>query len=384
MIVTHLKLKNWRNFLEIDVPLRDRTYLLGANAMGKSNLLDVFRFLRDVAKPQGGGLQEAIKTRDGIPKLRCLHARKPEVRIEVHLAEDADASVPTWKYILGFAPEGKGPQRPIVTAEEVWRGGEQIRERPNEDDKNDPEQCTQSHLEQIRSNGEFRELAEFFGRTSYLHLVPQLLKFGDRIGGHRLEDDPFGQGFLERIAKTPPKTREIRLKKIEDALVLAVPNFKNLKFAQDEVTGRPHLEAMYSHFRPNAGWQREDQFSDGTLRLLALLWTLLDGDSLLLLEEPELSLNDSIVQQIPLLLDRIQKNRKRKPRQVLISTHSSALLSNKGIDGRSILLLEPAKEGSKIRSVNTAEEASLESGLSVSEVMLPKTNPKLANQLSLW
>jgi predicted ATPase len=54
MYVTRLKLKNWRNFREVDVPLRERTFLLGPNAAGKSNLLDVFRFLRDIAKPAGG------------------------------------------------------------------------------------------------------------------------------------------------------------------------------------------------------------------------------------------------------------------------------------------------------------------------------------------
>lgn len=63
MIVSHLRIKNWRNFREVDVPLRERTYLLGANASGKSNLLDVFRFLRDVSKSYGGGLQKAVLDR---------------------------------------------------------------------------------------------------------------------------------------------------------------------------------------------------------------------------------------------------------------------------------------------------------------------------------
>ncbi len=76
MIVTRLQLKNWRNFIEVDVPLRERTYLLGANASGKSNLLDVFRFLRDISKPTGGGLQKAVHNRGDIKKLRCLHARQ--------------------------------------------------------------------------------------------------------------------------------------------------------------------------------------------------------------------------------------------------------------------------------------------------------------------
>ncbi|WP_071854159.1 AAA family ATPase, partial [Burkholderia ubonensis] len=345
MIVTHIKLKNWRNFREVDVPLRERTYLLGANAAGKSNFLDVFRFLRDVSKPQGGGLQKAIYDREGIQKLRCLHARRdPEVSIEVHLAESIDDDRPTWRYLLGFKPEGKGAQRTLVSMEQVWHNEKCLLNRPDNKDREDTVRLTQTALEQIQVNANFRELATFFGETTYLHLVPQLLKYSDKIGGQRLEEDPFGQGFLERIAKTPEKTRDSRLKKIGAALQLAVPQFKELRFTSDKINGRPHLEAMYSHYRPNAGWQREEQFSDGTLRLLALLWVLLEGDSLLLLEEPELSLNDAIVREIPQLLQRILRHRKRRQRQVLISTHSEALLSNPGIDGRGVLLLEPVAE----------------------------------------
>ena len=42
---------------------------------------------------------------------------------------------------------------------------------------------------------------------------------------------------------------------------------------------------MCEHWRPDAGWQTETQFSDGTLRLLGLLWSVLDGTGPLLLEE---------------------------------------------------------------------------------------------------
>lgn len=383
MIVTRLRLKNWRNFREVDVPLRERTYLLGANASGKSNLLDVFRFLRDVSKPQGGGLQKAIADRGGIQKLRCLHARRdPEVRIEVHLADKADDR-PTWRYVLGFKPEGKGAQRMLVSVEQVWHGDNRALNRPDPFDKQDPIRLTQTALEQIQANAAFRELATYFGEVTYLHLVPQLLKHGEQIGGQRLEDDPFGQGFLERVAKTPSKTRDARLKRIEKALALAVPQFKELRFVQDKVTGRPHLEAMYSHHRPNAGWQSEEHFSDGTLRLLGLLWVLMEGESLLLLEEPELSLNDAIVREIPLLLQRIQRDKKRRSRQVLISTHSEALLRNPGIDARGVLLLEPQQEGTRVRPVDEGEAHAISSGLSVAEVILPKTRPEGVEQLGL-
>lgn len=384
MLVTRLRLKNWRNFREVDVPLRERTYLLGANAAGKSNLLDVFRFLRDVSKTQGGGLQKAIQDRGGIPKLRCLHARREtEVLIEVHVAEDADANAPEWKYLLAFKPEGKGAQRTLISLEQVWRNEQRVLDRPDRLDQTDPVRLTQTALEQIQANTEFRELATFLGQTTYLHLVPQLLKYGDEIGGKRLEDDPFGQGFLERVAKTSLKTRDARLRKIGKALEVAVPQFRELRFLKDEVSGRPHLEAMYSHYRPNAGRQREDQFSDGTLRLLGLLWSLLEGDSLLLLEEPELSLNDSIVREIPLLLQRALRDTKRK-RQVIVSTHSEALLSNQGIDGRGVLHLEPGSEGTKVRSIDKLESDALRSGLSIAEVVLPKARPTQLSQLGSW
>lgn len=383
MRITYLKLKNWRNFRAFAVPLQDVTYLLGPNASGKSNVLDVFRFLRDVSKQTGGGLQAAVADRGGISKLRCLHARRdPEVLIEIHLSESANDEVPVWRYILGFKAEGKGAQRILVSREEVWHHGKQLINRPDHQDQDDMMLLTQTRLEQIAANTDFRPLAEFFGSITYLHLVPQLLKFSDRIGGHRLDDDPFGQGFLTRIAKTSERTRTARLKKISEALTLAVPQFQELRFVKDDV-GRPHLEALYAHHRPNAGWQSEEQFSDGTLRLLGLLWSLLDGSSMLLLEEPEISLNDAVIKEIPLIIQRLQRNKKTK-RQVVISTHSEALLSNVGIDGRSVILLETGSDGTVGRTLREDEAMALKAGLSVAEVILPKTHPRSVNQLGLW
>ena len=93
MIISRVKLKNWRNFREVDVELDDRVFVVGPNASGKSNFLDVFRFLRDIAK-SGGGLQKAIEDRGGLSKVRCLPARQdPSVGIVVHLAEIADLAI---------------------------------------------------------------------------------------------------------------------------------------------------------------------------------------------------------------------------------------------------------------------------------------------------
>lgn len=70
MNVSFVKLKNWRNFRDADIHLAQSSYVIGPNASGKSNFLDVFRFLRDICKPAGGGLQKAVEDRGGITKLR--------------------------------------------------------------------------------------------------------------------------------------------------------------------------------------------------------------------------------------------------------------------------------------------------------------------------
>ena len=115
MQISRVKLKNWRNFKQAEAALGDVTYVIGANASGKSNFLDVFRFLRDLAKTQGGGLQKAVHDRGGLAKIRCLHARRdPEVRIEVHLVESMDDEYPAWRYALALRYEGAGRNRPIV------------------------------------------------------------------------------------------------------------------------------------------------------------------------------------------------------------------------------------------------------------------------------
>ena len=210
MVINHLIAKNWRNFQQIDVRLSERQFIIGANASGKSNLLDLFRFLRDIVKAEGGGFQKAVKDRGGVSKIRSLAARRdPEVTIEIHLADNADSPA-TWKYGLGFRQETRGYRRTYLTHEYVWKNSEQLLSRPNAEDEADQDRLTQTSLEQINVNADFREIVRFLQTITYLHLVPQLLRFADSIQGRIVEDDPFGQGFLERVASVTERTRRSR------------------------------------------------------------------------------------------------------------------------------------------------------------------------------
>lgn len=75
-----LELKNWKNFPSVDVKLASRVFLVGPNAIGKSNLLDAIRFLRDLVL-DGGGLAKAVQLRGGMKSVRSLHSHRSGCQI---------------------------------------------------------------------------------------------------------------------------------------------------------------------------------------------------------------------------------------------------------------------------------------------------------------
>lgn len=377
MRISQITLKNWKNFRQVDVALPERVFLAGPNASGKSNFLDALRFLRDVAKP-GGGLQKACADRGGVSSIRCLAARAhPDVTVGVALA---GAEGPPWRYEVAFSQDNN--RNPVLTRELVQRGDVLLLERPDADDEQDQLRRSQTALEQINANAKFREVARFFETVLYVHLVPQIIRNPGSLSENGGSMDAYGHHFLERLAQTTEKTRSARLRRIERALAVAVPQLKELRLEKD-VRGAPHLIGAYQHWRLKGARQSEEQFSDGTLRLLGLLWALQEGDGPLLLEEPELSLHSAVVRQLARLIYSMQRVRQR---QVLVSTHSVDLLSDSGIGGEEVLLLKPDVEGTHVMPATQVAEirALLDAGMSVADAVLPHTEPANARQLELF
>lgn len=351
--------------------------MIGPNASGKSNFFDALLFLRQVATQ---GLVEAVDARGGVSKIRSLHARQdPNVSISVDIGDLSEA--PSWTYELVIGQDNN--RAPIVKSERVKHAGEVILNRPDKSDAIDRVRLSQTHIEQVGQNTEFRAVADFLGSVLYLHLVPQIIR--EPRSGYARRGDPFGSDFLERVAASVPRTRDARIRRINEVLQVAVPHLRDLEFVRDPVDGSPHLEARFEHWRPKAGRQRETEFSDGTLRLIGLLWAIQDGSGPLVLEEPELSLNTAIVRQVPQLFRRMARARQVAPRQLLITTHSFELLADEGIDPSEVLVLSPEHEGTRVRVAAAIEpiRALVEGGIPIGEAALPYAEPENALQLSL-
>ncbi len=375
---TRLSMRAWRNFnRKAELKLGPRTFLIGPNASGKSNVLDALRFLRDVAE---SGLGKAVEIRGGMGEVRSLHAKgAPSVELSVDVASEDESK--RWSYTLRFRNR-KGKQAPEVALERVHVDGKCVLERPDKkdrQDRQDRERLARTHLEQASENRKFRELADFFKTIRYQHIVPQIVRNPGNNGAS--VDDPFGGGFLKRVAATNKKTRDSRLAKIQKAMQVVIPGLRKLELERDS-QGDWRLYAGCENWHSPDARQSEAALSDGTLRMMGLLWALSEGGGPLLLEEPELGVHDYLLSSLPGMMARMSRT---QGNQVLVTTYSTSFLRDHGIDLEEIYLLVPGNEGTKIKNIASIRlfRAMVETGYYPGESVMPGAAPGNFTDFSL-
>ena len=383
LYISRLKLYNWKNFHECDVKVAPRCFIIGANAAGKSNFLDCIRFLRDVAR-QGGGLQSAVDQRGGVTKIRCLAARKrTDISIETDL-RDMESGELKWVYSLKIKNVGGGitKNQANVLEEKVFDAvsKEYLLERSSNDHGEDADTLKYTHLEQATANRSFRAIRDAFADVEYLNVIPQLVRESGSTILTSGKEDYYGRNFLNRLSLLSERTQKSYLKRINGILASVVPQLDELTFKKDNM-GVPHIEARYKHWRKSGSMQDETAFSDGTLRLIGFLFAMLDGNGIILLEEPEINLNSGIVEQMPEFIASVQRGRKR---QVFVTTHSYEMLSNAGISMQEVLVLDTSNEGTVVKVVSDipALKAAIEAGLTIGDVVIPYVKPSTVAQMN--
>jgi len=96
MRLTRVYARNFKSFRELDIRLDDLNVLIGANASGKSNFVQLFTFVRDIVE---SGLDNAISIQGGAQYLRNVNCEKDDLTIE--LAVEADAGDPIVSFLGG-------------------------------------------------------------------------------------------------------------------------------------------------------------------------------------------------------------------------------------------------------------------------------------------
>ena len=397
-MITSLRLIDFKNFADETLRLGPFTVLVGANASGKSNIRDAFRFLHGVGR--GYNLAEIIGGRYGVGG----HAEWGEIRgapneisrlgqdvayygfkLGITIKEDT----PTIGYSIGVEsdvkdfrgfrvkeetltesylvetmiytshPEGNDPiynggddnnlLLRMGKAKSQRRLGNKLEVRPDQPAL--PQ--IQEHRSALRSH---KDVADFtmttLGRMRFLDVMPDRMRQpafpGQLILGDRGENLPT---VLRDICSDSNRGTNL-LDWIRELTPMDVADFE---FPVDPVTG---LVQLVVHERGGNKLSARSM-SDGTLRFLAVLAALLNENTsgLYFLEEIDNGIHPS---RLNLLIDLIETQTSEGKAQVVATTHSPNLLSIVGdrtFENTSVVCRLEGRSDAVIRSVSEIPKA---------------------------
>ena len=331
MKLTHFAAANWCNFAHIEFDMSSRVFIVGPNSSGKSNLLGVLRFLSDIARY---GLVAATEDLGGLD--RYVHSGADSASF-VATFDDAGSSV---EYVLklqrsasdgeGLTREGGANEASTLLPEDPLSGNPSwrvlsVRETVivNDRDELEGENDGQSKLRQVLAG------------IRYIHPNPKkMLERADRY------DPDHGTGFFQYAGRFSDQQLNAALDRIRPIMAAAVPEVPNLSYLR---MGLGTEVVFYSDIpeRGARGVYSHEQFSEGTLRLLGMLFglaTLPRTTSIVLIEEPEAFLQASVVRSMSSFLAEVAMTHDV---QMVISTHSPELIDSELVLPSQVLVLCP-------------------------------------------
>lgn len=372
-VIESLKLSDFLSFgsQAQEIELQPLNVLIGPNASGKSNFIEAFRILNaapeDVSKPmrEGGGVDEYLWKGDGTPS----YAKLAEIGVKVSGEPDQvslfyslaflsagsqfDLAGEKIQFILAKNDLSK-PEfiyHPIHTAQAELYSKQVI---PSESDAANPEtqyvrnivriNRRQSILSQYKDPNSYPALTQLQKVFSEIHFYTgwnlgrySPLRFPQRpdLPSTTLLEDGSNLGLI--LINQPGSVRQ----EITERLKVVLPTIEEI---------RPRIEGgTVPIFIQEKGLSTPTpvtRLSEGTLRYLCLLTLLLDPTPppVICLEEPEAGLHPHVVSQIAeLLIDASQRT------QLIVTTHSDALISGLTDCPEAIIICERDDEGTKLR-----------------------------------
>ena len=347
--VTCVRAKNYKSIEGCDVDLGPITLLVGHNGAGKSNFLDVLRFVNDSLRMS---LEHAIRERGGIGEVR-RRSRGHPTHFGMRLNLDLGAE---WKAQYGFQVAARKGQGFSVQHEEcvVFRGTEVFsyfivadgRLKESSDPVPDEIESDRLLLPLASALPAFRRVYQVLTSMGFYNLnLDQIRALQTPDPGELLQPDGRNLGAVVRRLYERQRSTANR---ISDYLQAVVPGVKSvasrtigpmetLEFRQ-EVAGDPN---PWRYLAANV--------SDGTLRALGVLVAVFQGGGsarvgipLVAIEEPEVAIHPGAAAR---LMDALLEA--SRTRQILATTHSPDLLDHPGVDISSVLVVE-AQAGNTI------------------------------------
>lgn len=323
-MLTRIHASNFKSLGEsVDLPLSSFVALVGINGAGKSNVVDVPRF---VAHALRDGLDAAVTTRGNMRGLgRWSGGRPYDVSIRIDVARDEGAGF----FDLRIGSQDGGDNYKVLHEQARWRdasgtwdyvvgpsgwdGPGGLSPRP------DPGGLA---LPLVAADERFKLLHEELRSVAIYSIFPAVLRSPQQFDGSTpmLEHGENWATALRAVTRRKDLHAELRtalaaiVGDIEDVRVKAVGGFLSPQFLHSK---SPEISSK------RAKWFDSAQESDGTLRIAGILAALLQAPApgLLGVEEPELTVHPGALSVIH---DYLREASLRS--QVVVTTHSPDLL----------------------------------------------------------
>ena len=349
-MITSLRLVNFKNFADETLRVGPFTVIVGANASGKSNIRDAFRFLHGIGR--GYTLAEAIGGKHGAGgqvEWEPIRGAMNEFFRILESTEDTSPSLPAFGLEVGLTADNTDVTYTVEVSREIFRssgfrityerllaGGEEVYEKPRSlygerrvslgDDGGVDIMLDKPALTQVRDSEEvwqgrrerIEPIVEALANMRFLDLVPDRMREPVFPGQTVLGDSGENLPAVLREICTDPKRREILTAWARELTPMDMAGFD---FPEDP-SGRIHLKLIERSGREVSAYSA----SDGTLRFLALLAALFGEEPARLYFFKEID-NGIHPARLHLLIDLIERQTAKARVQVVSTTHSPDLIS---------------------------------------------------------
>ena len=320
MKLLRLKAKNYRSLRDVSIDLEDFNVFIGANASGKSTILDALRFLHEAVHARD--FEGAVFSRGGILNLAWKGEEAHQIDLAVTLLDDeyriewsVQITRQGFQFHVAERVKRSQPQSPPAELLEADRGAGWWWSSNTNEQVEMKQPVTACALAAASADANFpaREVANFIRRWGFFDPNPFLLR-RDWSGLESGRFDHYGRNLAETLHALAPDVRERIRSATHD--IVGLPTEIDMRETEDRfyfVQEEEDLEFSVHQMG----------VSSGTLRMLALM-TALHGEpgaNLLGIEEPENYVHPSALSAF---VDYLRDARERV--QVMVTTHSPLLL----------------------------------------------------------
>lgn len=400
MRICQLSTENFRTFDELDLELNNLNVLIGANASGKSNFLDLIEFIGDLAEY---GLEDAMYLQGGVNEVKNrsigdsknfklefkiddvngdnfipspLHSEDRIIDFELKTLEyhievefdseefrvvDEDIEV-IWDLVEYERKEDEEPEGEHMDEEmgiRVFRegGGYDYNikfpdiERDDEDIKDEafsfsiPKKIRDYELEEDESFFEsensilLKPVSDRLASINVYNIEPSEVKSGSQISGKK-ELKPDGSNLaivLEDIGKDEEKREKFN--NLAKDLLPFTDDF-SVERNEDRSFHLKIKETFFPSSKDEENYANPSMISDGTVNIYSLIVALYfeENKPILGIEEPEKNVHPSLLKKIVRMMEEAADDK-----QIFATTHESVLLRE--VELSDILMIKRNDEG---------------------------------------